>query len=156
MTKYECEGQLNIFDIVRTNEQKAALDAKYEIPRDHQKEEGWTDDWHYTEMETPTETGIYFCITHGLNSDYYNYTYMAWFHDNWWAYAGYGEKWLLVRGDRRKWMEPFAWVTVPDLYYRTDPHHQFLCEHFVTENDWKYEERLREMMEKRYDTDKRP
>lgn len=146
---YECEGQLNIFDVIQTDELKRQLDAKYDIPRDHQKEEGWTDDWHYTEMETPTETGIYYCITL-LKSGYYNYTYMAWAYGHWWAYAGYGEKWLLIRGNRHKWLEPFAWVTVPDLYYRTDEHHQFLCEHFVTKEDWEYEQRVEKLRKENY------
>lgn len=26
------------------------LENKYEIPRKYQKEERWTDDWHYTEI----------------------------------------------------------------------------------------------------------
>ena len=135
---YECDGQLNIFDVIA--DKKKELDKKYDIPRDYQKEEGWTDDWHYTEMETPKEHGIYYCITHLFNSEHYNYTYMAWAYGHWWAYAGYGTKWLLVRGERRKWMQPFAWVTVPDLYYRTDEHYQFLCENFVSKSDWEYEQ----------------
>ena len=73
---YECDGQLNIFDVIA--DKKKELDKKYDIPRDYQKEEGWTDDWHYTEMETPKEHGIYYCITHLFNSEHYNYTYMAW------------------------------------------------------------------------------
>lgn len=124
---------------------KEELDAKYGIPRDYQKEEGWTDDWHYCEIEQPKEHGIYYVIHHGLNNEYYNYTYMAWAYGHWWNYAGYGEKWLLVRGDRRKWMEPFAWVTVPDLYYRTDESYQFLAEHFVTKEDWEYEQRIEKL-----------
>jgi hypothetical protein len=82
LQNYECEGQLSIFDIP---ERKAVLDAKYEIPRDYQQEEGWLDDWHYTEMELPKEHGIYYCIHHGLNSNIYNYTYMAWAYGHWWT-----------------------------------------------------------------------
>jgi hypothetical protein len=149
LQSYECDGQINIYDWLKDEKPtKEKLDAKYEIPRDHQKEEGWTDDWHYTELETPKEHGIYYCIHYGLNSDFYNYTYMAWAYDHWWAYAGYGDKWLIVN-ERRKWLHPFAWVTVPDLYYRTDKHHQFLCEHFVTKEDWKYEQLMMELREKR-------
>lgn len=149
LDNYECDGQINIYDWLKDEKPtKEKLDAKYEIPRDHQKEEGWTDDWHYTELETPKEHGIYYCIHYGLNSDFYNYTYMAWAYDHWWAYAGYGDKWLIVN-ERRKWLHPFAWVTVPDLYYRTDKHHQFLCEHFVTKEDWKYEQLMMELREKR-------
>ena len=120
-------------------DRKKELDAKYDIPRDYQKEEGWTDDWHYCELELPEEHGIYYCIRDG---QHYNYTYMAWAYGHWWAYAGYGEKWLIVRGKQREWMSPFAWVTFPDLYYRTDEHLQFLCEHFVTKEAWEYEERM--------------
>ena len=144
---YECNGQLNIFDVIA--DKKKELDKKYDIPRDYQKEEGWTDDWHYTEMETPKEHGIYYCITHLFNSEHYNYTYMAWAYGHWWAYAGYGTKWLLVRGERREWMLPFAWVTVPDLYYRTDEHYHFLCENFVSKSDWEYEQTLEKMREER-------
>ena len=39
-------------------------------------------------------------------------------------------------------MKPFAWVEVPDLYYRTDEHHRFLCEIFVTKEDWEYEKSM--------------
>lgn len=158
------EGQISIFDLFQKpepvkvpehsgpsesvdksfEERYAELDAKYEIPRKYQKEEGWTDDWHYTELETPKEHGIYYCIHYGYNADFYMYTYMAWAYGHWWAYAGYGTKWLIIReGTRRdEWMRPFAWVTVPDLYYRKDEHHRFLCENFVTREDWEYEERI--------------
>ena len=122
------DGQISIFDLQKVQE----LDKKYDIPRDYQKKEGWTDDWHYTEIETPKEHGIYFCITE-LKGGHYNYTYMAWFHGYWWAYARFGTKWLIVNGERRR---PFAWVTVPDLYFRTDKHYWFLRENFVTEKDW--------------------
>ncbi len=130
-------------------DRKQELDEKYAIPREHQKEEGWTDDWHYTELETPTETGIYYCIKD--NTDYYNYTYMAWAYGHWWAYAGYGTKWLIIwEGSKRdEWLKPFAWVTVPDLYYRTDKHYQFLLENFVTKEDWKYEQKLEQYRKER-------
>ena len=125
---------------------KEELDAKYEIPRNYQKEEGWTDDWHYTELETPEEPNIYYCINILHPSGHYNYTYMAWAYDHWWMYAGYGEKWMIIN-DRREKETPFAWVTVPDLYYRTDESYQFLFEHFVTEKDWNYEKKMMEIRE---------
>ena len=138
------DGQISIFDLQKVQE----LDKKYDIPRDYQKEEGWTDDWHYTEIETPKEHGIYFCITE-LKGGYYNYTYMAWFHGYWWAYARFGTKWLIVNGERRDWLRPFAWVTVPDLYFRTDKHYWFLRENFVTEKDWEYEKHFIEYRKER-------
>lgn len=138
------DGQISLFDLQKVQE----LDKKYDIPRDYQKEEGWTDDWHYTELELPTEHSIYFCITE-LKGGHYNYTYMAWFHGYWWAYAGYGTKWLIVNGERRNWLKPFAWVKVPDLYYRTDEHYWFLAEHFVTEKDWEYEKHFIEYRKER-------
>ena len=126
---------------------KEELDAKYNIPRDYQKKEGWTDDWHYTELETPAEHGIYYVIHELRNSDHWDYTYMAWFHGYWWAYAGYGNKWLICNDKPREWMIPFAWVEVPDLYYRTDDSYQHLCEIFPSENDWEYEKRMMEIHE---------
>ena len=137
-------SQISMFEYLY--DRKSELDAKYEIPRDYQKEEGWTDDWHYTEIEKPTETNIYFVIQL-LDSGNYNYTYMAWFHNYWWAYAGYGNKWLICNTPRRQWMVPFAWVEVPDLYYRTDDSYQHLREIFPTENDWKYEAKMMEIRE---------
>jgi hypothetical protein len=145
LDNYECNGQMSIFDYAKLQE----LEAKYQIPRTYQKEEGWTDDWHYTELEVPEEHGIYYCIQYLYKTDHYNYTYMAWFHGYWWAYAGYGDKWLIVNSERRKWLQPFAWVRVPDLYYRTDPQHQFLCEHFVSEADWEYEMRITKLRAQR-------
>lgn len=139
----EILGQIDLFSFI--DERKKELDARYDIPRDHQKEERWIDDWHYTEIETPKEHGIYYCIHRGFNSDFYNYTYMAWYMGHWWAYAGYGDKWLIVIGSRREWMMPFAWVTVPDLYYRTDDHLEFLREHFPTLKEWEYEKKVRNL-----------
>lgn len=140
---YECDGQLTLMQYVDEQQKLKELQKKFPIPKKYQKEEGWTDDWHYTDLELPEKNDVYYCIHMGFNSDFYNYTYMAWAHGHWWAYAGYGVKWLLVRGERRKWMRPFAWVTVPDLYYRTDDHLQFLRENFVTNDEWEYEERIK-------------
>ena len=126
---------------------KEELDAKYDIPRTHQKEEGWTDDWHYTELELPDKHDIYYCISK-LPEGHYNYTYMAWFHEHWWAYAGYGTQWLICNARIEQWL-PFAWVTVPDLYYRTDDHLEFLREHFPEEKDWEYEKKMEEIRSER-------
>ena len=134
------DGQISIFDY--QTDRLSELEAKYPIPREYQIEEGWTDDWHYTELELPKKQGIYYCIHYGFNSDFYMYSYMAWAYGYWWAYAGYGTKWLIVNSPRREWMKPFAWVEVPDLYYRTDEHHRFLCEIFVTKEDWEYEKSM--------------
>jgi len=160
------DGQMSIFDYPeylpeppkpkkepiqesKVPDKLAELEAKYQIPRKHQKEEGWVDDWHYTEIETPKEHGIYYVIHYGYNADFYMYTYAAWFHGYWWKYAGYGDKWLICNDQPRKWMIPFAWVTVPDLYYRTDDHYQHLFEIFPTEKDWEYEKRMMELLEDR-------
>ena len=137
------EGQLTIFEI--NNARLKELQEKYPIPRHDPKvlaEEGWSDDWHYTDLEVPEEAGIYYCIHMGFNSDYYHYTYMAYAYGQWWAYAGYGTKWLLVHGERRAWMKPFAWVRMPDLYMRKDEHYTFLFENFVRREDWEYEQRI--------------
>ena len=144
-SNYECDNQMTISDYLDRLDIIQKCEQKYQIPRDYQKEEGWTDDWHYTEVELPPEPNIYYCIHKLWNSENWNYTYMAWAYENWWAYAGYGTKWLLVRGERREYMRPFAWVRVPDLYYRTDDHCEFLRENFVTKEDWEHEQILEEI-----------
>lgn len=140
--------QLNLFDYLK--DLQTAVERKWDIPVPDQKrraEEGWIDDWHYTELENPPEPNIYYCIIL-LKSGHYNYTYMAWAYGHWWNYAGYGTKWLLIETERRKEWMPFAWVRVPDLYFRKDEHYQFLFEHFVTERDWKYEKTMMEIRDR--------
>lgn len=141
--------QISLFDYIQ--DLQTAVERKWDIPVPDEKcraEEGWIDKWHYTELENPPEPNIYYCITL-LKSGYYNYTYMAWAYGHWWAYAGYGTKWLFAEIERRKeWMKPFAWVKVPDLYLRTDEHYQFLFEHFVTKKDWEYEQAMMKIRER--------
>ena len=133
--------QLNLFDYIQ--DLQTAVKEKWDIPVDKKRraEERWVDDWHYTELENPPEPNIYYCITL-LKSGYYNYTYMAYAFGHWWAYAGYGTKWLFVHGRREEWLKPFAWVRVPDLYMQTDDHYRFLFENFVTPKDWEYEQAM--------------
>lgn len=139
--------QLNLFDYIQ--DIQTAVKEKWDIPVDKNRriEERWVDDWHYTELENPPEPNIYYCITL-LKSGYYNYTYMAWAHGHWWAYAGYGEKWLFVHGRREEWLKPFAWARVPDLYVQKDEHYQFLFEHFVSQKDWEYEKTMMEIRQR--------
>lgn len=129
-------------------QEKQRLREKYPIPELEEKyrvEERWVDDWHYCDEELPKEHGVYYCIQ--AAKERYNYTYMAYAYGQWWDYAGYGTTWLLVRGERREWMRPFAWVKVPDKYYQEDTHYQFLTENFVTEKDWEYEKRMMQIRE---------
>ena len=129
-------------------EEKQRLREKYPIPELEEKyrvEERWVDDWHYCDEELPEEHGVYYCIQ--AAKEHYNYTYMAYAYGQWWNYGGYGTTWLLVRGERREWMRPFAWVKVPDKYYQEDTHYQFLTENFVTEKDWEYEKRMMQIRE---------
>lgn len=119
---------------------------RYPIPKlseKYRQEERWVDDWHYVAEELPPEPGIYYCIQEC--KDFYNYTYLAYAFGHWWAYAGFGTEWLLIRGRREEWMMPFAWVRVPDLYYAKDTHYQFLSENFVKQKDWEYEQRMEEI-----------
>jgi len=95
------------------------LENKYEIPRKYQKEERWTDDWHYTEIETPKESKIYYVICN-TPQGHYNYTYMAWAYKHWWWFDSYQKKWHRCSTVRFENHIPFAWVEIPDLYLRTD------------------------------------
>ena len=53
--------QITLFDYM--NEKKAEYEERYQIPRDYQKAEGWHDDWHYTDLELPTESKVYYTIS---------------------------------------------------------------------------------------------
>ena len=64
--------QMNMFDYIREKPDVSAvvqkapekptqyelLDAKYKLSRKYKDEDGWSDDWHYSEMELPAEAGI--------------------------------------------------------------------------------------------------
>ncbi len=136
--------QITLFDYLE--EKKNDIRQRYQIPKlpeKYLKEERWVDDWHYVEEELPEEPGIYYCIQD--RGEHWNYTYLAYAFKHWWAYAGFGTKWLFIQGERREWMMLFAWVRVPDKFYQEDPHYQFLSEHFVTEHDWEYEKKMMEI-----------
>lgn len=55
--------QLNLFDYIQ--DLQTAAERKWDIPVDQKRraEEGWIDNWHYTELENPPEPNIYYCIT---------------------------------------------------------------------------------------------
>ena len=79
--------QLSIFDFLKPDvnvvvqkapekpsrsEQYELLDKKYGLLRKYKDEDGWPDDWHYSEMELPSENGIYFAVSPLPDSEYYN------------------------------------------------------------------------------------
>ena len=132
------DGQMTLMQYIDETEKLKELQEKYPIPRKYQKEEGWIDDWHYTDLETPKESKVYYCIHLGFNSDFYMYTYMAWAYGHWWAWESYQKKWLFVNDGRRAWMRPFAWVEIPDLYLRTDDCLQVRLETYITQKDYEY------------------
>ena len=142
--------QIELVDYLEELEKLERLKQRFPIPELDKKyltEERWTDTWHYTEIEKPEKPGVYYCIQYSEKYDSYIYTYMAWAYGYWWQYAGWGDNWLFVNGERRKYMLPFAWVVAPDLYYQTDKHFQFLCEHFVKREDWEHEKKMMEIRE---------
>ena len=67
--------QISLFDYM--NERKAQYEKRYQIPRGYQETEHWHDDWHYTDLELPTESKVYYVIHKCFKSEHYNYTYEA-------------------------------------------------------------------------------
>ena len=118
------------------------LDKKYKLSRKYKDEDGWPDDWHYSEMELPAEAGIYFCASPLPDSEYYNFRYLAWAHKHWWVNLGIGGKvkWYLLDEDdiRTRSSIPFAWMMIPDKY-RGDESLNRMYDNFVSKTDWKHE-----------------
>lgn len=152
--------QLNIFDYIEKSAdvnvvvQKAPekppreltryelLDKKYGLSRKYKDEDGWPDDWHYSEMELPAEAGIYFAVSPLSDSKYYNFRYLAWAHKHWWVNVRTDRvKWYLLDEDcfRDRGSIPFAWMMIPDKYQRNDETLHRMYADFVTEADWKHE-----------------
>ena len=99
-------------------------------------------DWHYSEMELPTEPGIYFCVSPLSDSKYYNFRYLAWAHKHWWVNVRIDRvKWYLLDEDdiRMRSSIPFAWMEIPDKYQREDETLHRMYADFVTEADWRHE-----------------
>lgn len=155
--------QLNIFDYIqgkpdvnvvvqkapekppRALTQYEMLDKKYQLSRKYKDEDGWSDDWHYSEMELPAEPGIYFVASPLPDSKYYMFKYLAWAHKHWWHNIKIDKvEWRLLDEDdwRMKEFIPFAWMMIPEKY-RTDESLNRLYDHFVSEADWKYERLLK-------------
>lgn len=126
---YECDGQLNIADYL--SDQRKRMEEKYQIPRNKkwQREEGWSDDWHYTELETPPESKVYYTIHQFKNS--YIYGYSAWAKGFWWYFDSYGKKWNPIRPDLKEIRIPFAWVEIPGLYMKVDTSLHEMLEHTI-------------------------
>ena len=82
------------------------------LPKKYLTEEGWWDDWHYTDEEQPAESNVYFAIQdfHGC----YMYTYMYYSEERGWFGADDWFKTWRKRGD------PFAWVGIPSKYMQVD------------------------------------
>lgn len=151
--------QMNIFDYVKQepdvnvivqkapekpsrSEQYEMLDKKYKLSRKYKDEDGWSDDWHYSEMELPTEAGIYFCASSLPDSEYYNFRYLAFAHKHWWVNVRTDRvKWYLLDEDciRDRSSIPFAWMMIPDKYQRNDETLHRMYADFVSEADWKHE-----------------
>ena len=112
---YECEGQLSLTDCLNFR-------TLYPIPRLQKRwldEEGWTDDWHYADEETPETDDYYFTFwkTSIVQSDSYTYT-TALFHEG---------EWYLYNNTTKKWQRPFSWyklligwVAMPSAYQQSE------------------------------------
>lgn len=128
--------QITLFDYM--NEKKAEYEKRYQIPRDYQEAEHWHDDWHYTDLELPTESKVYYTISLTKEGNYF-YTYKAYAYGRWWWWDSYGSKWKAIHSPREDWMLPFAWVDIPDLYLRTDSCLQVMLETFISKEDCEHE-----------------
>jgi hypothetical protein len=104
LDNYECEGQLSLTDCLNFR-------TLYPIPRLQKRwldEEGWTDDWHYADKETPTKDDYYHTfwqVRLRKDKEYeYQYTYTtALFHEG---------SWYLYNHTTKKWQPPFPWYTI--------------------------------------------
>lgn len=88
---------------------------QYPIPRLPQKyltEEGWWDDWHYTDEEPPKESGVYYAIYEW--QDCYMYTYMYYDGQTWYEADTWNKEW------RKAQIDPFAYVGIPSRYMQVD------------------------------------
>lgn len=106
------EGQISIDDLIGAK--LRVLEEQYPIPRlsrQIREEEGWFDDWHYTQIEEPLEIDAYYAIE--LFGDCYIYSYWYW-TDRWYKWNSSFFEWREARD------EPFAWVKIPIEYRRRD------------------------------------
>lgn len=107
------DGQISLDEYIGAK--KKSLADKYPIPRlNHhiRNDEGWYDDWHYTQIEDPCEVDAYYAIK--LLKDSYIYTYYYW-ANKWFEWNSSFEKWRVARD------KPLAWVRIPREYRRRDP-----------------------------------
>lgn len=93
----------------------AALEEKYPKPRLRQQvkiDEGWFDDWHYTEIEEPTEADVYYTVEY-CNGNFYMFTYKAW-ANGWYKWDSWFKKW------KEDPEGPVMWVRIPSRYRQKD------------------------------------
>ena len=91
--------------------------VQYPIPRLPQKyltEEGWWDDWHYTDEEQPTESNVYFTIRDCNGYYMYSYFYYSADEQKWYEADDWFKKWITPK------INPFAWVGIPSKYLQVD------------------------------------
>lgn len=108
----EKDGQYTIFECLENFEN--TIKEKYKIPKLDKKyiiEEGWWDNWHYTQLETP-ENDVYFTITDF--GDFWTYNYRAYQDGKWFYWSSWYKRWMPE--DKI----PFAWVGIPSLYMKRD------------------------------------
>lgn len=88
----------------------------YRLPKDTLREEGWVDDWHYAELESPDCDDVYYGITLWNHGKDYMYGYIAWVSNKgWYVWDSWKEVWK--QNTRRNVL---AWVQIPSLYRRED------------------------------------
>ena len=115
LDNYECDGQISLNQFM---DKQKELEQRYPIPRlkqEYLSREGWTDDWHYADVETPDESDVYYSIQ--LWGDQYFYTYSAFANKKWFWWDSWGKTWKPMDKSHRILL---AWVQIPSLYRQQD------------------------------------
>ena len=114
------DGQITIIEWLEDKD----LEEKYPIPRLSKRwldEEGWTDDWHYADRETPPEDEYYYTVwLTQLRSDKettYTYTYALYSEGNWYVFNSTTDKWQ----PPFHWYKALiGWVRMPNAYQKDE------------------------------------
>lgn len=105
-------GQISLEALIQDKTQE--LEKKYPRPIVRQRDridEGWFDDWHYTEIEEPSQADVYYAVE--LFNDTYMFTYKAWVN-GWYKWDTWTKKW------KQDPECPIMWVRIPSKYRQTD------------------------------------
>ena len=100
------------------SEKLDAIKERYPIPDigKYKSLEGWTDDWHYCEMDSPKQPGVYYGIAIFGENETYIYSYYAWAKGKWWSWDSWRNKWKKLPCFETM----LAWTQIPSMYRKND------------------------------------